>query len=110
LKRLGTGIGISMYHIDAYDDFLIQLDDALVERVGDPWSNSVGVQNAWKADTTDGAAFFHCNTPARLRFEKYLNVLRARSQQDGCIDILENKKESLWKAQGLDCIAPSGMA
>jgi hypothetical protein len=99
----------SLFHIDAYDDFLLQMDDALVAYTKDPWRVSVGVRSALHADTYPGAAFFHGNTAAILRVEAYLKALREalRDQRFNSavyIEKLENWKQRLSKANGLPAV------
>lgn len=89
-------------YLDAYDDFLLQLDDDIASQTNDAWRVSVGVRSAVEAETFTGAAFFHCNTAAYLRAGNYLNVLAKHDPGNRiCIDMLRNFQQRLWKSRGI---------
>jgi len=89
-------VHIGVQDLEAYDDFLIQMDDALASHTKDDFV-SVGVRNASSADTYAARAFFHCNGPAILRLQRYTDIVkRFRPKNTEAIAELEKGEDHLW--------------
>ena len=85
----------------AYDDLLIQLDNALWGLTNDHKA-SIGILAAASANSLDSRIFFHCNAPALAMLGKYTAVVR-EVYPSNIDDIrhLELGVEHLWKYEGI---------
>ncbi len=70
----GHAIGQSLDLILAYDDLIIQIDDALRERCSDD-SVSIGLLGAHFVNRPQGKGFFHCNVAALKNTDIYRVLL-----------------------------------
>ena len=73
-EQQGHAIGQNLNLILAYDDFIIQLDDALRTQYSDD-SVSIGVLAAHFVNRVQGRAFFHCNVAALKNTDLYREIL-----------------------------------
>ncbi len=72
----GHAIGQSLDLILAYDDLMIQIDEALRARCGDG-SASIGLLAAHFVNRPQGRGFFHCNVAALKRDAVYKSYLES---------------------------------
>lgn len=68
---ISQGIGL----IQAYDDFIIQMDDSLHKKYQDN-EISIGIQASHFVNRHQGRTFFHCNIGALRNIEYYRQVLQ----------------------------------
>ncbi len=73
-EQEGHAIGQSLNLILAYDDLIIQLDDALRTQYSDD-AVSIGVLAAHFVNRTQGRAFFHSNVAALRNTDLYREIL-----------------------------------
>ena len=73
-EQQGHAIGQSIDLILAYDDFIIQLDDALRTQYSDD-AVSIGALAAHFVNRVQGRAFFHCNVAALKNTDLYREIL-----------------------------------
>jgi hypothetical protein len=99
---------IDMLH--CYDDFILQLDDAISNAVGDH-RISIGFRSCRDLKSINGRIFFHCNDHAFERISIYKeNLVKNRDPGDDFEDIdsiLENPID-LWNFKGLIAYRPWG--
>lgn len=99
---------IDMLH--CYDDFILQLDDAVSHAAGDP-RISIGFRSCRELSSVDGRIFFHCNDHAFQRIPQYRQLL-ATNRDDGddfeYIDGVLAEPAKLWNFKGLIAFRPWG--
>jgi hypothetical protein len=95
LKR-GRAMGMTPAFLIPYDDLLIKLDTSLWDFTGDHRS-SAAIIAARSSNSFDGRLFFHCNAPAVLMRDRYLEVVRKHyPTNDGDIATLEKGAQHLY--------------
>ena len=109
-KKESRGYVFSIDMLHCYDDFILQLDDAITEAVGDPRS-SIGFRCCRDLLSAKGRIFFHCNDHAFQRIEIYIESLnKYRDDGDGLdklVNVISNKDE-LWNYKALIAFRPWG--
>jgi hypothetical protein len=99
---------IDMLH--CYDDFILQLDDALYEVVNDP-RISIGFRSCRELSSVNGRIFFHCNDHAFARIPTYRELL-AKNRDPGddfeYIESVLSDPTDLWNFKGLIAYRPWG--
>lgn len=99
---------IDMLH--CYDDFILQLDDAISEAAQDP-RISIGFRSCRELLHIRGRIFFHCNDHAFARISHYKTLLVSnRNEGDDFdrIDMILSHPEELWNFKGLMAYRPWG--
>ncbi|QNH00126.1 hypothetical protein [Pseudomonas sediminis] len=99
---------VDMLH--CYDDFFLQLDDALQDAILDP-KVSTGFRCCRNINSVVGRVFFHCNDHAFQRLDRYVQLLGENrdegDQFDEFILAVENRSE-LWNFRGMTAVRPWG--
>jgi hypothetical protein len=99
---------IDMLH--CYDEFILQLDDAISKAVGDP-RISIGFRSCRDLKSVNGRIFFHCNDHAFERISSYKEILQQnRDPGDDFeyIDSILTNPIELWNFKGLLAYRPWG--
>jgi len=83
----------------AYDDLLMQMDDAIWKFTND-YLSSIGLIAARSANMSISRTFFHCNAPALSRISSYLPLVKLHFPQNTPdIALLEQGIGALWQAE-----------
>lgn len=99
---------IDMLH--CYDDFILQLDDALYEVVNDP-RISIGFRSCRDLSSVNGRIFFHCNDHAFARIPTYRELLAKYRDPGDNFEYIESVLSNpcdLWNFKGLIAYRPWG--
>ncbi len=99
---------IDMLH--CYDDFILQLDDAIADAVDDP-RTSIGFRSCRDLKSLKGRIFFHCNDHAFERIPIYRAILvnnRDLGDDYEYIESVLSDPTDLWNFKGLIAYRPWG--
>ncbi len=99
---------IDMLH--CYDDFILQLDDALYKLVNDP-RISIGFRSCRDLSSINGRIFFHCNDHAFARIPTYRELLVKHRDPGDNFEYFESvlsNPSDLWNFKGLIAYRPWG--
>lgn len=99
---------VDMLH--CYDDFILQLDDAVVKAVDDP-RTSIGFRSCRELRSIKGRIFFHCNDHAFARIPTYRGILAKNRDHDDDYEYIESvlrNPTDLWNFNGLIAYRPWG--
>jgi hypothetical protein len=99
---------IDMLH--CYDDFILQLDDALYEVVNDP-RISIGFRSSRDLSSVNGRIFYHCNDHAFSRIPTYRELLAKYRDPGDNFEYIESvlsDPSDLWNFKGLMKYRPWG--
>ncbi len=107
-KQQAYAFTIDMLH--CYDDFILQLDDAVTQAVKDP-RISIGFRSCRELQSVGGRIFFHCNDHAFQRIPLYREYLRDNRDDGGNFEQIDDMlagPEELWNFKGLIAYRPWG--
>lgn len=95
----GLVVGGSPMDILPYDDYILQLDDAIKKLSSEPLA-SIGIRGALSAENKESEDFFHSNAAANTRFDEYLKIVKSfRPESIGVISRLERGASAFWKSR-----------
>ncbi len=96
--------------LHCYDDFILQLDDAVSQAVKDP-RISIGFRSCRDLLSVNGRIFFHCNDHAFQRIDLYREYLRSNREGGDNFEHIDNaltNEDELWNFKGLMAYRPWG--
>lgn len=96
--------------LHCYDDFILQLDDAITHALSDQRS-SVGFRCCRDLMSTGGRIFFHCNDHAFERIPQYRTMLGENRDAGDNYEEIDGRlalPDGLWNYKGLAAYRPWG--